>query len=208
MLTCLINQYHFSLLIYLISVFATWPCCCFIAISVFSLSIGKAISCSQWSWKLFWKWHFVVNHQQREGKKSGVFLNGSTCQIKHCFVQRMKVEPKNIVIFIPVHPNDTFCYFARIGCVTDFTTLSSCKPWKKKKHVPQPSNSYTFLMEKFPWVGMMFLTFLCTMHAQTVICVVEVPFSQPSSVRNNSGCMCKRKKCIECIFFLLWPWAG
>lgn len=139
MLTCLINQYHFSLLIYLISVFATWPCCCFIAISVFSLSIGKAISCSQWSWKLFWKWHFVVNHQQREGKKSGVFLNGSTCQIKHCFVQRMKVEPKNIVIFIPVHPNDTFCYFARIastfwwdGCVTDFTTLSSCKPWKKK----------------------------------------------------------------------------
>lgn len=84
---------------------------------------------------------------------------------------------------------------------TDFTAMSSsCKPWKK----PQPSNTHTFLMEKFLWVGVMFLTFLCSMHAQAVIWVAEVPFSQPSGVRNNSGCMCKGKKVHWVHFFSFW----
>lgn len=74
---------------------------------------------------------------------------------------------------------------------------------KLKNRTPQPSNTHTFLMEKFLWVGMMYHTFLCSMHAQAVISVAEVPFSQPSSVRNNSGCMCKEKSA-SAAFFSLW----
>lgn len=111
-----------------------------------------------------------------------------------------------------MHPNDTLCYFAHVAAAFWWNGFENFFFFNHivflqslgKKHTLQPSNTHTFLMEKFLWVGVIYLTFLCSMHAQAVIWVAEVPFSQPSGVRNNSGCMCKEKKVHRVHFFSLW----